>query len=262
MWTTRVGLAGLVLLLSQAAPAMPVIDTDPKLAFSSEEFVERGRELYRAKVADLQARGVFGGSPSFSARANRIFDRVVAAARTQGPAAAATPWELDLTAAPEETASAFASGQILLSEAFVEHLGLDDAEIAYVIGHEVSHLLLEHARAYATVALALLPHNVSRSLSDVYAEMNFNLGLDLRLAPFSVDAEFEADEAGLLIGALAGYPPAEMLGLFEKIERHSDHATGFMQTHGLDAERLDRARSGLPLAQRIYEQALRAPATP
>jgi predicted Zn-dependent protease len=246
----RVLLLACLFAAPHRASADAYIEPDPQLGFSSEEFAQRGREAFQQKLAVLAARGQLGCTTQYCTGVREIFARIVAAARTQGDKAATTRWELVITTAPDEDASAFASGQILVSSTFLQQHGLTQSEIAYVLAHEVSHILLEHARAYATVALALMPHKVRHSLSDVYAEIDFDLGFALQLAPFDMDAEFEADEAGLILGAMAGYQPREMLPLFTKLEGES--TGGVLPSHGSPAERLKRAEATLPLAERIY----------
>jgi Zn-dependent protease with chaperone function len=100
-------------------------------------------------------------------------------------------------------------GKIMVYSGLVEKLQLDDAEIATVLGHEMSHALREHTRervskAYeeqvALVGLAVLigAGPGTMELADQVASVTFEL-------PHDRQQEAEADVMGLELMARAGY---------------------------------------------------------
>ena len=52
---------------------------------------------------------------------------------------------------------ALPGGQVLISEAFVRSRGLSDEALAFVLGHEMAHSILEHERQTLHFARMLLP---------------------------------------------------------------------------------------------------------
>jgi len=103
----------------------------------------------------------------------------------------------------------------------VTKLRLNDAEIAAVLGHEISHALREHtrervSRSYeeqaALVGLALLTGGGpgTMELADQVASVTFEL-------PHDPQQEAEADVMGLELMALAGYEPHEAISLWKKM---------------------------------------------
>ena len=125
-----------------------------------------------------------------------------------------------------------------------------------MLAHEAAHTLLEHERQALTAALSLLPRNVSRTVADIYVEFGFNIAIVRLLEPVMHQAELEADEVGLQLAALAGYPPTAQLRFMENEAAVDTSGAAVVSTHPTAASRLARLRGQLPLAERIYEHGI------
>jgi hypothetical protein len=102
----------------------------------------------------------------------------------------------------------------------------NEAQIAGVIAHELSHVALRHGTHQASKAnLIQLPAMIAGgmmgngSLLGSLAQLGIGLGANSVLLKFSRDAETEADNLGARMMAKAGYNPIELARFFEKLER-------------------------------------------
>jgi len=100
----------------------------------------------------------------------------------------------------------------------------NEAQLAGVMGHEMSHVILRHGTHEATKANfvqlpALLAGAVigENSIAGKLANMGLGLGAKSVILKFSRDAESEADALGSHLMAAAGYNPIEMARFFEKL---------------------------------------------
>lgn len=112
--------------------------------------------------------------------------------------------------------------------AFV-HTGLiqsadNEAQIAGVLAHEISHVALRHGTNQATKAQAVqLLAGIGGSmmgggLLGQLAQIGAGLGANSLLLKFSRSAEADADMLGTRIMAKAGYDPMELANFFHKLE--------------------------------------------
>jgi Zn-dependent protease with chaperone function len=165
------------------------------------------------------------------------------------------PFVLTLHGVQSDDLDAFSvpGGTLVLSEDFVRRRQLDDGQLAFVLAHEASHVLLEHERQALTAALSLPPGNVSRTVDDIYVEFGFNISVVRLLEPVMHQAEYEADEVGLLLAALAGYEPAQQLRFMEFEADAEAPRAAVVSTHPRATSRLARLQTRLPLAVRIFE---------
>jgi len=86
----------------------------------------------------------------------------------------------------------------------IASLRLTEAEVAFIIAHEVAHVLLQHeAECLDYLQATLLPHGVRRTVRDLYAEMDYDAGALLSMESVMQRGEMEADYAGMLLGAQA-----------------------------------------------------------
>ena len=103
----------------------------------------------------------------------------------------------------------------------------NEAQLAGVISHEMSHVVLRHATNQITKQnLISLPAMlagaiVGNSLFGQLAQLGLGLGANSVLLKFSRTAESQADYNGAQIMADAGYNPIEMAHFFEKLESKS-----------------------------------------
>ena len=186
----------------------------------------------------------------------RVFARVTAVAREQGGAAGAVDWQLVVTTTPGEAALSLPGGHIVISEDLVGSLGLSEPELAFVIAHEAAHILLQHeAEALDYLQATLLPHQVKRTVWDLYAELDYDAGALLRIEGLMQRGELEADSAGLLLGAQAGYPPQAMRSALQKIAAGESARSGIVATHPALARRLAQLARVMPVAERVVELA-------
>jgi Zn-dependent protease with chaperone function len=186
----------------------------------------------------------------------RPWAALLAAARRHADLDHAPNWQLDVVQRDDIEAQALPGGRVVLSESFVRRRALTESQIAFVLAHEIAHVLHQHERQLLTAALALLPREVPRTVADVYVEMDFNISLFKSLEVVMQQAELEADETAIYLAALAGYGPSDTLRFLEAEDRHTERdAASFVATHPSAATRLQQARRSLPLALRLAEHA-------
>jgi Zn-dependent protease with chaperone function len=247
----------LALLLPCCCCAAPLIDL-PQYPQIDERALER-YALRTLAAREDQARSAGElGCVRYCDLLARAFARVAAAAREQGDAARAIPWHLVVVTSRGEAALSLPGGHIVISEDMIGRLHLSEAEVAFVMAHEAAHILLGHeAETLDYLQATLLPHGVARSVWDLYAELDYDAGALLRLESVMQRAEMEADFAGMLLGAQAGYEPTQMLSALKKIDAGSGRGGGIIHTHPAMLLRLQHLSGVLPMAERVLEVAAR-----
>jgi predicted Zn-dependent protease len=94
----------------------------------------------------------------------------------------------------------------------------NEAQLAGVLAHEMSHCALRHGTHQASQAkIAKIAGGVLGGGS-ILTQAGIGLGLNSALLTFSRAAESEADLNGAQMMAAAGYNPIEMARFFEKLE--------------------------------------------
>lgn len=234
------------------APALELAYEPTSLDWTAGEVGRIGTETLQQTVASAAARDRLG-CVQHCERLQHIFDRLVAEARRQTPRAAVLPWSLTVLHHDDTGAFALPDGQVVVSETLIEDRGLSDEALAFVLAHEMAHSILEHERQMLTAGRLLLPRQVERSVPDMYVELEHNFGLLKSLEPVLQQGEFEADELGLLLAALAGFAPARQLEFMQNEVAEDDGRRPVAATHPPATERLARLQERLPLAWRLVQ---------
>jgi hypothetical protein len=138
----------------------------------------------------------------------------------------------------------------------------NEAQLAGVLAHEMSHIVLRHATNQASKAnLVKLPALLAGaalggSLLGSLTQMGIGLGANSVLLKFSRSAEAQADYNGVLIMADAGYNPIEMARFFEKLEAQGGKSSAlseFLSDHPNPGNRVEAVEEELrQLPQRQY----------
>ncbi len=172
-------------------------------------------------------------------------------------------WEVNLLGSEQINAFCMPGGKIAFFTGILARLRLDDDEVAMIMGHEVAHALLEHARERLVKAggtelllrggAALLGLG---SLGDAAAAGASQL-LGLK---YSRDDESEADALGLLIATQAGYDPRAGVTLWQKMSRvGGDKPPPWLSTHPAGERRIADIQARLPQLTPVFERAPKPP---
>lgn len=148
------------------------------------------------------------------------------------------------------------------------HTGLilaaeNEAQLAGVMAHEISHVALRHGTNQASKANliglgAMLGGGlVGGSLSGQLAQLGIGFGANSVLLKFSRSAERDADILGVRIMSHAGYNPIEMARFFEKLEAETGRRSGvaeFFSSHPNPGNRMKRVEEEIRyLPRRTYD---------
>ena len=241
-----------IMATSASAEVLKLIDEPQGLAWSSEDVGNAG-EAAAKDVLDKAVRLNQLGCQTHCDVIERVWSRLtVVFDEQQMNRAKKFALRLHVVQTPDIDAFAVPNGTLVLSESLLRENKLDDAQLAFVLAHEVAHVLLEHERQYLTATLSILPRDVPRTVEDVYVELAFNFGLVKALEICYQQAELEADQVGMQLAALAGYPPIEQLQFMKNEATHEQAGTAVLATHPKAQNRLDRLQEQLPLAQSLY----------
>ena len=176
-------------------------------------------------------------------------------------------WEIELFADPTANAFALPGGKIGVHTGLLG-VAVTPAQLATVLGHEVSHVLARHGNervSQSTLAQSgmLFAQILIGADTPEKQELFGLLGLGMQygvLMPFSRAQESEADEIGILLMARAGFDPRESVALWKNMARASGGRAPpeFMSTHPSHTTRIKRLEAAMPVALRFYEQAVAA----
>lgn len=145
----------------------------------------------------------------------------------------------------------------------------DEAAMAFVMGHEVSHALLRHGgerisqgeiagAAEGLISLALSGRN-PRTQKMVLAAFGAGAQVGV-LLPFSREQEAEADRVGLQLMAKAGYDPHAAVELWKRMQSMSpNEPSQFLSDHPSHESRIQDMESHLPDALAIFQSNSAAP---
>ena len=168
------------------------------------------------------------------------------------------PWTFGVVDSPEVNAFAAPGGYILVTRGMYELLA-DDAEVAAVLGHEISHavqrdhyfVIHKQEVAQAGTALVSSQARVGGGVAGQYAkDYATRFGAKVMLTGLDRDAEFRSDQAAQVYLARSGFNPLSLYAVLQKMTAFGTESASLAQlykTHPpLDA-RLDRIdRGGVP----------------
>ncbi len=210
------------LTLSVPAAAQTRIDPDAN-RFSPAQDVELGRRA----AAEVRQKLPMSRDRQAENAVERIGARLVAAipARLRQPQFRYTFQVVDRK---DINAFALPGGPIFVNRGMLD-AARNDGEVAGVIAHEISHVVLRHGTAQATKAQPfqlgafagqLLGSLLGGKTGAVIAQGS-QIGLGTYFMKYSREYEREADLLGVQIMARAGYDPRHMANMFQTIERRS-----------------------------------------
>lgn len=244
-------LAAFLVVVPGLAAAQQLLEFRSDLAFSAAEVNALAARSFGARLRTLALAGRLDPDPALKERLQRIVPRLVRAALAERPAAAGLQWEVHACRRCDENASAMAGGKLLLSADMVDRLALSDDELAYLVAHEMAHVLAEHTREFATTARYFVDNGMARDYADIQREVAESYSVMIRMRPVYVQQELEADYIGFILGAQAGFRPRAMLGLLGKLGNGGEP---LVATHPSEVARLRQARAMLETARRLFAE--------
>lgn len=232
---------------------------------------ELGLEAYQEVISDPNVK--ISNDPREVGSVKRVTDRIIEAAKHSKYAETAKQFNWEVTVIKDDkTANAFAlpGGKIAVYTGIFPMAG-NEAGLAAVLGHEVTHVLARHGaeRMSQEIIAQLLLTGTEAALQSKQRDpetinaIMLALGLGAQigvLLPFSREHESEADHVGILLAAQAGYDPREAIRLWERMEQTGgSQPPEFLSTHPSHGTRIDQLKEWMPEALAYYEQSSNAP---
>lgn len=156
----------------------------------------------------------------------------------------------------DKTVNAFSlpGGFVYIFRGLLDKLKTDD-EIAFVLGHEVGHIVARHAikRLQAAMASNLLLIASTQVKSSGNLPQGVYLALISLMSGYSQEDEFLADKLGITYAERAGYNPQAGIKVLEMLEKENEkspaHQISYFRTHPYPIPRIRAIKEelGLPL---------------
>ena len=183
---------------------------------------------------------------------DRYLNEIIGKLAAQAPGAR-YPYAIKAVNASEINAFSLPGGPMYVNRGLFE-AARNEAELAGVLAHEMSHVALRHgthqaSKAYLSQAgLGILGGLLGKNGGNTATIVNAigGLGLNTVFLKFGRDAEYQADQLGAEIMAAAGYNPVAMADFFELLRREQGRDPGKLQRlfsdHPPSADREARIR--------------------
>ena len=145
----------------------------------------------------------------------------------------------------EPNAFALPGGYIYINDKILNLIGEDNKdEIAAVLAHEISHIVLRHSvlRLQESMGLQALLIIIGTNAKDASTVGKSNLALILMMLAYTKEREREADRLAIKYMKNSGYNPRAIISLFEKIKEYqfsSSIKPYHVKTHPYMDERIE-----------------------
>ena len=161
----------------------------------------------------------------------------------------------DVTVVGEDQPTAFAlpGGFIFVAARLVQLCERDRDELAFVVAHEMSHVIRRHAIDRLVSQKVLSAASLASPGRGILALWIRKVGLQWLERAYSREQEFEADELGTLLMRAAGFDPAGSVRLLHRFRGldAASHQTGlgaYLSTHPPVADRITKLRQRFDIA--------------
>ncbi len=181
-------------------------------------------------------------------------------------------WEYHLVQSSQVNAWCMPGGKIVVYSGILPYTQ-NEAGLATVLGHEVSHAVAEHgnermseglvangllqagqvATGIATSARTPQTQAIFQQAFGVVGPLAYQYGVGL---PHSRRQESEADHLGLIFMAMAGYDPNQAIAFWTRMAQAGGGKAPaeFLSDHPSDARRIADLKSLLPEAMKYYKR--------
>ncbi len=176
-------------------------------------------------------------------------------------------WEYNLVSNKDANAWCMPGGKIVVYTGLLPYTR-NEAALAIVVGHEITHAVMEHGNSRMSqgllqqlggtalaVALAQKPQQTQSIFMNAYGIGSTVFGI----LPFSRRDESEADHYGLIFAAMAGYNPQEAIPFWQRMAQAKGNAKPptFLSSHPSDQQRINDIKKWLPEAMQYYRPVAR-----
>jgi len=172
-------------------------------------------------------------------------------------------WQVEVVESNEVNAFCLPGGKMVVYTGILP-VADNDAGLATVLGHEISHALAHHgAERMAQNKIAEIALNSANgSLSEMDPAQRegilktLNAGAKFGILSYSRSHESEADHMGLLLMAVAGFDPQESIRFWERMQQATGNAQGqpeFARTHPSHETRIRDLNGWMPAAEKLYQ---------
>jgi len=168
-------------------------------------------------------------------------------------------WEYKLVESKDVNAWCMPGGKIVVYSGILP-ITKNEAGLATVIGHEVSHALANHGaqrmsagqlQGYGAVVVAAATGGKSEETQQTWQQV-YGIGSEVGgMLPYSRGHEIEADKIGLTLMAIAGYNPEQAIDFWTRMAANSGGQVQpkFLSSHPSDATRIAELKKLLPEAK-------------
>jgi len=194
----------------------------------------------------------------------RVADRISKAAETIDKPG--FKWDVRVVEKDVPNAFCLPGGKIVVYSGIIPYVK-NEAGLAAVVAHEVSHAVARHGGERLSQQLAL--KGAVTVGGEVLKKKDGNLDAASRvllgamgmggtvglILPYSRIHEFEADRIGQKYMARAGYDPEEAARMWERMSKiKKPPIPVWLSTHPADEDRISKLRESLPDARKIYNE--------
>ena len=183
------------------------------LTGSDEEALRAEHSLGRALAVEVRNSMAPVDDPALARLLKALCERLQAQVRDSGRS-----FYCEAIQADSPNAMALPGGFIFLSESLASLCERNPDELAFVIGHEMGHILHGHAWTRMINQTALQTVSVVAARTGPLGAWLRHKGLDVLQSAHDRDCEDEADDLGLHLAQAAGFNPAGALQLLRRIE--------------------------------------------
>lgn len=174
-------------------------------------------------------------------------------------------WEFNLVENKEVNAWCMPGGKVVVYTGLLP-IAKTDAELAVVMGHEITHALAQHGNERMSQsmmqqlggeALSVVMVSKPAATRDIFLQA-YGVGTTLGgTLPFGRKQELEADRYGLIMAAVAGYDPREAIGFWQSMAKANEGQAQpeWLSTHPSDATRIEKVKEYAQEALKYYKTA-------
>ncbi len=171
-------------------------------------------------------------------------------------------WEFNLIDNKEVNAWCMPGGKVVVYTGLLQ-VTQNEAALAVVMGHEITHAVAHHGQERMSQALLAQGIGIGGEIftsgnsqansifKTIYAP-GAQIGV---LLPNSRNQEYEADHYGLIFAAMAGYNPREAVAFWTRmasLKQGQGQQPEILSSHPMDANRIQKIQEYMPEALKYY----------